>query len=757
MCGIAGIWSRTHAVNASALAPALTRMRHRGPDDEGFLVLGMEHGEVVSLAGTDTPRGLGLRSWQEATEVKGQIVLGHRRLAILDLSPRGHQPMRSGDGQCWIVFNGEIYNYIELREELQAAGHTFSTGTDTEVILHAWQHWGEQCLNRFNGDWAICIADLSGSQPELFLARDRYGVKPLFYAANADAFWFASEAKALIGTAVPFSPREQAVLRFLQSGELPAGHGRETFFEGIQQLPPGYSMRVTSDGIAQSCWYDLRSAVREIDVPDEATAIREMTGQVDSAVKLRLRADVPVGSCLSGGVDSSSIVGTMRRQIDAVGAGGLHTFSAVYREVGPFNEVDWIKQVVAHSGAQPHYTFPDEEPLAGMFEKMVWHQDEPSQTASIFAQWCVMKEARAQGVVVLLDGQAADELLGGYQPGTYQEYFLEKLGSGNWGGFMRAWIQRKRATGLPWRTLLGELWQILIHGSTGLLWLKRDQLHPRERLRHLAFRADVAERLCPKSQSDETELGRKLAEDQDKLAKWSEALRKKPDDPELRARIAKKKSQITATRRKLASLNPAGFRARWRHGCQCVRVAWSRLRGAPRHDLRDYLLAQATTNSLAHLLRFEDRNSMAFSVEARVPFTDFQLVEWAFRRANSFKIHRGWTKWILRTAMEGRAPAEILWRRDKTGFETPDVTMSRRLIEQTAHHPADSIFLQRYLDPDLVRITCERVRSGTGDRGEGRLVWRWLVLDAWHRLFEQASQGQDAADPGISGPGVSPV
>jgi len=719
-------------------------MRHRGPDDEGFVVIGSHSCEAAPLAGDDTPAELGLRSWRDAADDKGHIVLGHRRLSIIDLSPRGHQPMRSADGGCWIVFNGEIYNYIELREELKAAGHEFHSSSDTEVILHAWQQWGEQCLHRFNGDWAFCIADLSGDQTSLFLARDRYGVKPLFFTETADAFWFASEAKSLVGNAVPFQPREQAVLRFLQSGELPAGHGEETFFEGIRQLPPGTSMRVTTTGLTQSRWYDLREAASAVATPDEATALNEMSAQMDSAVRLRLRADVPVGSCLSGGVDSSSIVGTMRRQFDAAGSGELHTFSAVYKETGSFNESEWIKQVVAHSKAQPHYTFPDDEPLDAMFEKMVWHQDEPFQTASIFAQWCVMKEARANGVIVLLDGQAADELLGGYQPGSYQAFFLDRLGSGQRLEFLRDWIDRKYATGLPWRVLLHELCQILVHGPTGALKIERNYFDPHERLRRLAFRNEVARHICPDSASDEAALRAKLTEDQGKLAKWTLKLRKKPDDALLRERIAKKKTHIISTRRKLTLLRPARFQARVRSWKQCVSVAWNRLCGNPRHNFRDFLLGQTTATSLVHLLRFEDRNSMAFSVEARVPFTDFQLVEWAFERANEFKIYRGWTKWLLRTAMKGRAPEAILWRRDKTGFETPDVTMSRRLIDQCGHHPEDSPFLQRYLDRDLMRKVCARVKDGTGDRDVGRLVWRWLVLDAWYRLFDKASHASSS-------------
>ena len=747
MCGIAGIWRKDgRSIGAAGLVPSLDRIRHRGPDDEGVLVADLASRNVVGFSGDDSPAELGKPHWASRPEVTGHVVMGHRRLSIIDLSPRGHQPMSVADGKVWIVFNGEIYNYVELREELRALGHRFETDGDTEVILRSYLEWGHGCLHRFNGDWAFGILDLRPErEPELFLARDRYGIKPLFIADTEEALWFASEAKALVGQAVPFVPRDYAVGRFLLSGELPPAHGNDTFVEGIRQLAPGEAMTVAEGASRSWKWYDLAEAAADVSQPDCGTALKEMAEQVTAAVRLRLRADVPVGSCLSGGVDSSSIVGTMRQLFDASGHGELHTFSAVYRETGNFNEEEWIRSVVEHSGSTPHYTFPDEVPLDEMFDRMVWHQDEPFQTASIFAQWCVMREARAQGVVVLLDGQAADELLGGYQPGTYQEQFLEWIGTGKWGRFAREWWQRKFATGLSFPTVITELAQTLVLGTTGRLKVQRRAIVPRDRLRMVGFRDNMEDTIYPKSDANEEHMRAKLAEDIEKLRRWTEKLKKKPDDAGLKAKIAKKKELIGLTRRKLALAHSRGLKGKWIMLMEALRAVGGRMSGRIRHDFRKYLLAQVTTTSLAHLLRFEDRNSMAFSIEARVPFTDFRLIEWAFTRANEFKIYKGWTKWLLRMAMKGRAPESVLWRRDKTGFETPDITMTRRLISHTSRHPVDSAFLARYLEPSRVRTICDEVLAGTAPREQARLVWRWLVLDSWQRQMSALNPKKEMA------------
>jgi asparagine synthase (glutamine-hydrolysing) len=728
MCGIAGFWSRKGTpAGAADLMPALDRLRHRGPDDEGYVVADTTTGRATTLAGPETPSAVGLPRFEDGPPVTGDVVLGHRRLSILDLSPRGHQPMATPDGRCWVVFNGEIYNYVELRAELAADGEVFATETDTEVILRAWQKWGPECLHRFNGDWALALLDLR-TEPLLFLARDRWGVKPLYFAESEAGLWFASEAKALVGIAVPFAPARRAVARFLQSGELPPADKGATFFEGIGELAPGECLRVTSSGNVRSRWYDLRAATLPVeDSPPEA-AVSEMAAHLERSVRIRLRSDVPLGSCLSGGVDSSAVVGTMRGLLGPDAP--LHTFSAVYRLRGKFDESPWIAQVVAHSACESHETYPDELPLTEIFDDVVWHQDEPFSTPSIFAQWCVMREARRQGVTVLLDGQAADELLAGYQPETYQEQQLELLAGGRYLAFLRAFFARRRATGNSLGTLVRELRAILVFGVGGQRVEGSDQ---EKELRALAFREDIAAEFFEKATLDAGALREKLAEDRAKLDGWRAKLPKAEGEKRkaLEERLAKKERQIASTLLKLARLTGTGLRE----------VAGQRLRGRFSHDLRDYLLDQTTSSNLVHLLRYEDRNSMAFSIEARVPFTDVELVEWAFRRGNAVKIRHGWTKWVLRKAMAGKAPEAIAWRRDKTGFETPERELAQRLLASRAdRHPADSAFLGQFLDPARVRQACDRVLAGDAARDEIRAVWRWLVLDSWHRQFTEAAQ-----------------
>ena len=850
MCGIAGFWRRDQQqVQASALEPALTRLRHRGPDDEGFLVADATSGQITALRGADSPKDLPLPHWNEREEVRGDIVLGHRRLSILDLSPRGHQPMGLEGERIWIVFNGEIYNYIELREELQKLGHVFHTGTDTEVILHAWQAWGEVCLHRFNGDWAFAILDLrTAGKPEMFLARDRWGVKPLFYADTPDVFWFASEAKALFGTALPFAPREQAVMGFLSGGALPRGDGADTFFEGVQMLPPGEALHVSSEGVKRHRWYDLRrNAPAHIEVSEEE-AVAELAEQVTRAVRLRLRADVPVGSCLSGGVDSTSIVGTMRGMLqehaakDEAAHSRVNTFSAIYNASGAFNEVDWIKQAVEFSGSEPHYTRPDDKPLDEVFDRLVWHQDEPFQTASIFAQWCVMECTREGGVTVLLDGQAADELFGGYQPGSYQAQFLEWLALHKYSLLRREWAARKRATGMSWFAAMREFYWILRHGAFAGTKPPPKQGALDVYYRRLAFNEEWVGKLAPPPDQAANTLKEEIAvlkntlvEDESKLRKLEAKLAKNPRDAEVLNLLEKKKLKIISLRQRmdrrqarLAVLKPGVFSlfsrgagamqpdalriekeiitlsaklaeeeaklpklrkkldnavdkaetvallekknaqiqslkdrirkrrvwlaqmtpdkssipglsawiAHFKRAFPGLTIIWNHLHGVPAMNFRDYLLTQTLTTSLPHLLRFEDRNSMAFSVEARVPFTDHQLVEWAFSRGNDYKIHRGWAKWLLREAMKGRAPENILWRRDKIGFETPDITLSQNLLKHREERLLSCELLVKYLDRDRMKQVFERLRKGRSTREEARLVWRWLVMESWHRQFK---------------------
>lgn len=655
MCGIFGIWHQDgKPVDLAVVQRATTILCHRGPDDEGYLLVNTHTGRVVPCGGKDTDSRLGLPRIEEFFGEAFALVLGHRRLAIIDLSPAGHQPMASLDSRYWVVYNGEVYNYLELRSELEGYGYTFRTNTDTEVILAAYQQWGEACVPRFNGMWGLALWD--SQEQRLFIARDRFGVKPLYYVYEGGRFAFASELKALVGQhGRPFEPEDGAIYRYLVGGLLPSPQGGQTFFKGVQSLPPGHWLIVRPNGaVTKQRYWTLPINPDRTSSQDAAEVVKGYRDLFTDAVRLRLRADVPVGTCLSGGVDSSSIVCVVNR---LMAEGGLtaeqighqqKTFSAVYSTVGPYNERVHIERVLQATGAEGNLTFPTAERLRTDIERLIWHQDEPFGSTSIFAQWCVMSKVRERGVKVLLDGQGADEALGGYRP---FDVFL-------------SWLIRRAELG---RALAETR---AIQAQTGVpVWL-------------LLARA----------------LAYQLPEP------WIQALR--------RQRMA---SHTTV-------LQPE-FAAAWR--------AAGGLPPLERRDLHHHLCDQVQESSLPHLLRYEDRNSMAFSVEARVPYLDYRLVQFAFSEASHWRIHQGWTKWILRKAMEGIVPDEIIWRKDKVGFDTPERSWLQMLkpcldellmVEQ----------LSEYLDAHKVKVLW-----ATGSRSvtDDRLHWRWINLAIWLRMY----------------------
>src|SRR6185503_9784272 len=357
MCGIFGIWQyENNPVDPSMLRRATETLRHRGPDDEGYLLVNTSNSKTVHCGGRDTPPELNLPRIETLGRDSADLALGFRRLSILDVSPAGHQPMRSADGHCWIILNGEIYNYLELRAELIACGHRFRTGTDTEVILAAYQQWGTECVPRFNGMWAFAIWD--SRSMELFLARDRFGEKPLHYfLLPGKAFAFASEIKALHATGL-VAPRvhEETLLRYKLYDQ--TDMGEQTFYENVWRLPQGHSLLVRSDGtISKRRYWDLDPRVRHPDKPEQWHAERFRELFFDS-VRLRLRADVPVGSSLSGGLDSSTTVSVMDKLLPD---GAVQkTFSARFDDSAK-DEGKWIEQVTRVTRVEPHFVWPNGE------------------------------------------------------------------------------------------------------------------------------------------------------------------------------------------------------------------------------------------------------------------------------------------------------------------------------------------------------------------------------------------------------------
>lgn len=392
MCGIAGLIG-TSSSNAAAVAAMLAVQAHRGPDGSGL--------------------------WESPD---GRVHLGHRRLAILDLSGQGAQPMADHTGRCVITFNGEIYNYLELRAELARCGHAFRSGTDTEVVLEAYKAWGKECLSRLNGMFAFALYDAVGQQ--LFCARDRYGEKPFLFSAGQDRFAFASEYKALL--ALPGVGRaydEFRLLRGLQNASTGLDADRQTVFHDIQQLLPSEAMTIDARTLQTRIWryWDVQPRA-DLGAMGEADAFAAFRDLLTDAVRIRMRSDVPVGSCLSGGLDSSAIVSLVRKVISP--AGEYHTFTGRFPGTSA-DEWQYAEPVIADTRVTSHVVEPTADGFANEIGSFLRANELPVGSSSQYAQYCVFRLAKQQGITVLLDGQGADELLGGYE--QYFQYYLAAL------------------------------------------------------------------------------------------------------------------------------------------------------------------------------------------------------------------------------------------------------------------------------------------------------------------------------------------
>lgn len=670
MCGILGVWRFDGcAVDLPEVRQALATIRHRGPDGEGYLLINTQMGRVVLCGDRETDPYLGLPHIEEFFGEHFDLVLAHRRLAIIDLSPAGHQPMASTDGTCWIVYNGEVYNYLELRTELESYGHEFRTGTDTEVILAAYKQWGKDCLRHFNGMWAFALWD--AAQRWLFCARDRFGVKPFYYHAGRGQFVFASEIKALLACPdCPRAPNDRRIYDYLTLGL--TDHTEETCFQGIQQLRPSQALCL-STGEAGKVWrwfdVEVNEASSDRNGTNEMARIRQFRDLFESSVALRLRSDVPIGTCLSGGLDSSAIVVTVNDLMrthhgvrpELIGE-RQRTFTACYDDP-TVDERRFSEQIIEMTGAQANYVFPDGKVrLWEELDQLVWHQDEPFGSTSIYAQWNVMRLASDNGVTVLLDGQGADELLAGY--GQYVETFLAQLITE--GRLLKA-SQEASLGSRNWKTnALAQLVRSLRWG------LPQQWIAPLELLRRAGARSN---------------------------------------------------SRVGVG---FQGLNPEFATIQLNN-----RVAGNR---EMHRNLPRSLYFSVFEQGLPALLRHEDRNSMAFSLEARVPFLDYRLVEYVFSLPADYRIRDGWSKWILRRAMNDMVPSSICWRRDKIGFATPQNRWFIRAaphIESLLRDGAPEI--ARYLDTDYILANWQRFCNGTP--AASWQLWRWLNLAAWLRRF----------------------
>jgi asparagine synthase (glutamine-hydrolysing) len=549
VCGIAGIYryNRIGQSDIELVSSLNDIQKHRGPDDEGLYI-------------------------------SRSCVLGHRRLAIIDLSKDGHQPFVSDDGRYQLVYNGEIYNYIELREELKKFGWRFRTKTDTEVLLKAYQQFGEGCLSKFNGMFSFVVYDAVNNS--LFLARDRVGIKPLYYTIIDSGFYFASEIKALCQVpALKLSLNYQSLFDYLVFNRTDIFD--ETFYNEIKRIPNGYFASYNEAGLSLSQWWNPESFIYNSLEHDEKQIETKIHEILISAVQLRMRSDVPVGSCLSGGLDSSILIGILfdRNQVGE----GYPTFTASFPDHS-LDETKYIDALNRKYSFKNIRTYPSAKSAYDRLKDFVYTNDEPTTNYSFFSQYEVMRLAKDNGVTVLIDGQGGDESFAGYQ------YF---------------------------------------HGFNMYGMLKE------KKVSRLGF-----------------ELLKSFLRGQDKSAYQTFIFQILPDS--LRKKILL---------RTVPYLNPDFFY----NYIESSRI-FNEFFDA---DDLNQSLVRHFQYKLEHLLRMEDRNSMAFSLEARVPYLDYRLIEYLLSIPGNFKIRNGETKCLQKRSLGQYTSREILDRTDKIGFGTP--------------------------------------------------------------------------------------
>lgn len=606
MCAIAGIFDPYLNVSESyqVMSRMLSSMEHRGPDASGIFN-------------------------------QGALTVGHNRLSIIDLSSEANQPFEYGD--YVIVFNGEVYNYIEIKEVLIQKGYQFRTMSDTEVVVAAYAEWGKKCVNEFIGMWAFSIWDMN--KKVLFCSRDRFGIKPFSYIRNGSRLYFASEIKALKRSPL-FTNKlnESHIARSIQLGWIV--YKDETYFDVVKNLPAAHNLTFNGETLRIERYWD-------IDLTEEYQGNKEdkadqFLNLFSDSVKLQMRSDVKLGSCLSGGIDSSAIASTISHLYKGQ---ALDAFTIFYDKAIGVDERPWAQEVIQkYPNVNWHTYSPSNHEIMDAFEQIHYFADTPLDGSSHISQYFVMRLAAQNKVKVLLDGQGSDEYLAGY---------------------MHAFDR-----------LIGQQFadMKIRNAFSSIYWhQKRHQLKPSD-LAYVLLKSLIA------SFSSEQSF-------------YAYAFKNKE------AQIVKNTDRTIPFH-----LNGVDYNNSFSH----------------------YLYQQVFSATLPTLLHFEDRNSMTFSIESRVPFLDHRLVTYAFQLPNEDKINKGETKHILRKALNGILPDPIRNRQDKKGFVTPGENKWLREPLKNILHVDQLDF--PFIDLKKAKETIENYKNGTN---EGRLVWRLISLNQW--------------------------
>ena len=619
MCGIAGIVSQdTSQIHIGRLKAMSDAIAHRGPDGEGF--------------------------WINPSNTIG---FAHRRLSVIDLSTAAAQPMHLATTdpvpRYTIVYNGEIYNYLEIRDELFSRGYTFQNRCDTEVILAAYDHYKEDCLQYFDGMFAFVIWD--EAEQTLFMARDRLGEKPFYYTTGnaGNTFLFASEMKALWAAGIDKKPDRKSLLYYLGAGltQFPLEKSR-TFYTNIQSLPPAHYIqwKITAQQFAVKRYWDIHP---KHDFISREQATEQFRSLFFTSVKRRLRSDVRVGTSLSGGLDSSAIVGVINNLITTE---NYKSFSAVFPGFEK-DESGQIEEVAAAFGLDDYIIAPSADMMVNAFEKLCYHQEQPFGSAGIYSQYEVCKLAGKQETKVLLDGQGADEILGGYSRHIHW-YLQELLAKRKFVLFSR----EKRA---------------LKENNIAFQWGYRN---------YIAAFAPVLTAMALKRRAE--------------------------------------KNILTNT-----ELNPEFISAYFEKNRIYKRSASS---------INDILYYDVTETGLEELLRYADRNAMAHGIEIRLPYLSHELVEFVFSLPAAYKIHEGFTKWILRESVKYIIPPAIAWRKDKVGYEPPQAQwMKHTSFEALVINARRKLAASGILRKDVADIPVRPSAAYARDNYD----WRYLVAAAF--------------------------
>lgn len=638
MCGIGGIiaLNKQHPVLKQDILKIADTLHHRGPDDEGFLIRSSEglfpYFRTHSKYSNSNLSYIPQKAFQQINNsIDFSFIF--KRLSILDLSENGHQPMCCINQRYWVVFNGEIYNYLELRETLKEAGFTFRTQTDTEVLLNAYIFWGEQCVSHFNGMWAFCIYDSENNT--LFASRDRLGVKPFYFYKSDSTFAFASELKAFPKLSF-YKPElnNEAVFSFFVLGDLETQS--ESLLKGVFELKAGCNLfaNLNTNYFENKVYFTTFNTIQTLKTEEQY--ISELTDLLKQSIKLRLRSDVAVGATLSGGLDSSIIVALAQQQMNDRKLELVST--ATYSDL-VYDESHWAKQVVEFTNTKWQPCLITQQDFLSNLKSTVYYQDTPLWSASTVAQYLVAKNLKNSGISVILEGQGADELFAGYT--SY------------------LWNFRKENIGLS-----------SLNAST----IFKTKL--KQALKYLP--TYIAKPFLQKLFSSQLFL------QQDFSNNYQDLLFEKLDE-----------------------LN---------------------------NTLTQQLNHELLNSRLKTYLKCGDRSSMAHSIESRVPFADdINLITFALNLPNTLKIKDDWQKYALRKAVEGYLPSEIIYRKDKKGYSSPNNVWVQNLEQELSPYTIQkntSIFNNKAIEANRTKLfnIADKPETGTALKLASFSMWEELFL-----------------------------